>query len=38
MVQWGDYRAIKFVVIDGSMQDLFTTLEGLVAIVHNFAG
>jgi hypothetical protein len=38
MVQWGDYWAIKFVAIDGSMQNLFTTSEALVNIVHNFAG
>jgi hypothetical protein len=38
MVQWEDYCAIKFVVIDASMQNLFTALEALVNIVHNFAG
>jgi hypothetical protein len=38
MVQWGDFGAAKFLTIDGSMQDLFTTLEELVNIVHNFAG
>jgi len=37
-MQWGDDWAIKFVAIDGSMQNLFTTLEALVTIVHNFAG
>jgi hypothetical protein len=38
MLKRRDHWVLKFLVIDGSMQDLFTTLAELVKFMHNFAG